>query len=103
MFKVICCLLIGIVPISSHTKTISGTVKTDIVTAGGDCAHRWWLQPDVTGRRQAPLIALEPEEKVPPELNNRRVQVEGVPKVCHGVEGGSWPVLVIERIKPIEQ
>lgn len=81
--------------------TITGTVRTGIMTPGGDCSHKWWLQTDTTGKQQAMLLALEPDDKVPDSLKDKHVQVTGTHKLCHGVEGSDFPVIVIESIKPM--
>jgi len=80
--------------------TLTGTVVTGIVTPGGDCPHRYWLKvsPAPKGTENS-LIALEPESKTLARYVNKKVKLEGMPKMCHGVEIDML-VFVIEHISP---
>jgi len=82
--------------------TLTGTVVTGIVTPGGDCPHRYWLKTDpVTKGGDSSLIALEPESKTLAGYVNKKVKLEGTPKMCHGVEI-DVVVFVIKHIVPGE-
>ena len=93
---------------SSNTKsaalrtsgTLSGTVVTDIVTSGGDCRHRYWLRTDsITKGGDSALIALDPETRTLAKYLNKKVKLQGIPKMCHGTEIDVL-VFVISHISP---
>jgi hypothetical protein len=99
--KILGFFFLALVPLCADPATLRGTLKTDIFTTGGDCAHRWWLRLEANGNRRGAMVALEPEDSVPAGLKDDHVQVEGELKTCRGVEGGGVKVIVIKSIKPI--
>jgi hypothetical protein len=104
-------LLAGITLQSSYTtaagkkkmrvgQTVTGIVQDDVVTAGGDCPHKYWLKVE-TGGPVGTLIALEPEDKVKAEWVKKRVKINGTPGTCEGTEG-QHPKIEIQTITPIK-
>ena len=82
--------------------TLTGTVVTGIVTPGGDCPHRYWLKSDpITKGGDSSLIALEPESRTLARYVNKRVKLQGTPKMCHG-PAIDVVVFVIKHIEPGE-
>lgn len=90
-------LLLALGPSYDLPQTVTGTLKTGIITLG--CPHRWWLQLDSPGKRKG-VVALEPEDNVPAGLVNEHVEVVGKPNICTN-EGVRTNVIVIESIRPI--
>jgi hypothetical protein len=82
----------------SPIAIIRGTVVTDIVTPGGDCPHKWWLKMEDGISKDHSVIALEPDSKILPEYNGKRVELEGQLRSCKGTEV-TIPVFVIQHIK----
>ena len=77
---------------------VFGVVQTGIVTAGGDCPHKYWLKVE-SGGPTATRVALEPESKLKPEYADQRVKISGKWDTCHGTEN-DFLVLKVDTISP---
>ena len=77
---------------------VFGVVETGIMTAGGDCPHRYWLKVE-SGGPSATRVALEPESKLKPEYVDQRVKISGKWDTCHGTEN-DFLVLKVDTISP---
>jgi hypothetical protein len=84
--------------VSQLAHAVTGVVQTGIMTAGGDCPHKYWLKVE-SGGPTATRVALEPEDKVKPDYVDKRVKIEGKWDICHGTEN-DFPVLKIDTITP---